>query len=218
MKFVVVGVVLLFSAGARAQTVLHLTETARVNVRPDELSAAVKVSASSVSAAEAQNRVNALVAKTLDQARAVAGTNAATGNYQVWNSKQPEQWNAEQIIDLRSRDGAALLRLVGALQQQGLVLARLGWRVAPETQRAARVEATRQALGNLRARADSAADVIGMKFSAFRDVRLDGTPQGAGPVPRALASVASAPNAEADDVGVEALVEADVILVPKSAK
>jgi predicted secreted protein len=217
MKFLLTGLLLLMMPGlAGAQTVLHLSESARVNVHPDELTASVKISASSISAAEAQNRVNGVVAKTLEQAKAVAGVSAATGNYQVWNSKQPEQWNAEQTIDLRSRDGAGLLRLVGVFQQQGLVLARLGWRVAPETARQARAEATRTALGNLRARADEAAGVIGMRFAAFRDVRLDGTPALAGPMPRTSLSAAPAttPSAEPDDVAVEALVEADVILQP----
>ncbi len=206
---------------ASAQTVLHLSETGRVNVHPDELTAAVKISAASISAAEAQNRVNSVAAKTLDQAKAVAGVTAATGNYQVWNSKQPEQWNAEQTIDLRSRDGAGLLRLVGVFQQQGLVLARLGWRVAPDTARQARAEATRMALGTLRARAEEAASVIGMRFGSFRDVRLDGTPAYAAPMPRAMAMAAAPgaapPNAEPDDVAVEASVEADVILQPGPA-
>lgn len=219
MKAWVVGVMIGVVSGvlpgsARAETVLHLSESARVNVHPDELVASLKVSAASISAAEAQNRVNAIVAKTIEQAKATPGVAAATGNYQVWNSKQPEQWNAEQSVDLRSRDGAGLLRLVGVLQQQGLILARLGWRVAADTNRHARAEATKLALGGLRARAEEAAAVIGLRFGAFRDIRLDGTGALAGPLPRMALAAAAAPTAEADDVAVEASVEADVILLP----
>ena len=216
--FLAFAMLLATSVPAAAQTVLHLSETARVNVHPDELAASIKVGASSLSAADSQNRVNALVAKAMDQARAVAGVVATTGNYQVWHSTQPDQWNAEQSIDLRGRDGSALLRLVGALQSQGLTLATLGWRVAGDTARTAKAEATRIALGNLRARADDASAVLGMRFSAFREITLDGAPPNTGPMPRAFAAAmpmaASAPNAVADDVAVEATVQADILLQP----
>ena len=215
MLAVMVGVSPVGAGVAAAETLLRLSESARVNVHPDELVASLKVAAASISAAEAQNRVNATVAMTMEQVRATPGVNAATGNYQVWNTKQPEQWNAEQSVDLRSRDGAGLLRLVGNLQQQGLILSRLGWRVAADTNRQARAEATRLALGGLRARADEAAAVIGLRFGSFRDIRLDGPGALPGPVPRmALAAAAAAPTAEADDVTVESTVEADVILLP----
>jgi predicted secreted protein len=201
---------------AQAQTVLHLAETARVNVHPDELAATLKVGAASLSAAEAQNRVNTNVAKALDQAKSVASVIATTGNYQVWHSTQPDQWNAEQTIDLRGRDGAQLLRLVGLLQSQGLTLSRLGWRVAADTARTAKSEATKQALANLRSRADEASAIVGLRFQSFRDIRLDGAPPNTGPMPRmmAAATAGAMPNAEADDVSVEATVEADIILQP----
>ncbi len=204
---------------AAAQTVLHLSETARVSVRPDELVATFKIGAASLSAAESQNRVNLLVAKALEQVKLVAGVVSATGSYQVWHSSQPEQWNAEQTLDLHGRDGTALLRLVGTLQAQGMTLSRLGWRVAGNTARTAKAEATRMALGNLRARADDASGVLGMRFQSFREVRLDGAPPNMGPMPRMMAEKAgaAAPNAEAEDVAVEATVEADIVLQPGPA-
>lgn len=217
MKLPLVALLLLAApVTARAETLLHLSETAGVTVRPDELHASVKVSAGALSAAEAQNRVNTLVARALDQAKAVAGISVATGNYQVWHGSQPDQWNAEQTIDLRSRNGDALLRLVGVYQAQNLALSRLGWQVAGDTARAAKTEATRQALAHLRERADDAAAVLGLRFAAFRDVRLDGAPPNLGPMPRMLAAApAAAPSAQADDVAVEATVEAEILLQPK---
>jgi predicted secreted protein len=216
MKVLLVAVpLLLVGAPAWAQTVLHLSETARVTVRPDELNASVKVSAGALSAAEAQNRVNALVAHALDQAKASAGVVATTGNYQVWHGTQPDQWNAEQSIDLRGRSGDAVLRLVGIYQSQNFALSRLGWQVAGDSARAAKAQATREALGHLRERADDAAAVLGMRFAAFRDVRLDGAPPNVGPMPRMMAAAPmAAPNAQADDVAVEATVEAEILLQP----
>jgi predicted secreted protein len=214
MKFLLVALPLLLASGpAWAQTVLHLSETARVTVRPDELNASVKISAGALSAAEAQNRVNTMVARALDQAKTGAGVVVTTGNYQVWHGTQPDQWNAEQSIDLRGQNGDAVLRLVGIYQSQNLALSRLGWQVAAATARAAKTEATRQALSHLRERADDAAGVLGMRFAAFRDVRLDGAPPNLGPSPRMMA--AAAPVAQGDDVAVEATVEAEILLQPK---
>ncbi len=213
MKHLLVVLLLLPALPAQAQTVLHLSETAGVTVRPDELNASIKANAGALSAAEAQNRVNALVARALGEAKAATDVVATTGNYQVWHSTQPEQWNAEQTIDLHGRNGDAVLRLVAIYQSENLTLARLGWQVAGDTARAAKAEATRQALGHLRERADDAAGVLGMRFAAFRDVVLDGAPPNLGPQPRMLA--AAAPNAQAEDVRVEATVQADIILQPK---
>ena len=211
---------LLLTLPAQAQTVLHLSETARVTVRPDELNASVKVTAGALSAAEAQNRVNVLVAKALDQARSAQGVTATTGNYQVWHSTQPDQWNAEQSIDLRSHNGDTLLRLVGIYQSQSLALSRLGWQIARDTARAAKAQATREALSHLRDRADDAASALGMRFQSFRDIRLDGAPPNLGPLPKMLAAAAptAMPNAQADDVSVEATVEAEVLIQPAPAK
>jgi predicted secreted protein len=217
MKLILALALLLGSAlPAGAQTVLHLAETARVKVPPDELVASIKASASTSNAAESQSRVNALIAKALAQAKAVPGLIVTTGSYQVWNTRQPEQWTAEQNIDLRGRDGAALLQLTGALQGQGLTLTQLGWRVAPETARIATSEATKIALGNLRARADDASAVLGLRFAAFRDVRLDGTLPMISPAPRAMAAAAmkAAPSAVAEDVEIEATVQAEILLQP----
>ena len=104
------------------------------------------------------------------------------------------------------------------LQTQGLAISRLGWQVTPEVSRKARAEATKQALSALRARVDEAAAIVGLSFGGFRDIRLDGTPQM--PMPRMMAAMAASPDAkppsaQAEDVTIEASVDADVLLVAK---
>jgi predicted secreted protein len=210
---------------AAAETLLRLSETARVMTPPDEIVAALRAEATAPTAAEAQARVNAAVAHALDQAKQVAGITATTGSYSVWNQmprdrpQGREAWRAAQTVEVKGGEGAALLGLVGVLQAEGLAVEHLAWQLAPETARHARTEATKLALGAVRARAEEAAGILGLRFDSFREVRLDNVRPLPAPSLRAMAAPAMAaappPSAEAEDVAVEAGVEADAVLVPR---
>jgi len=215
----------LLTGPAGAETLLHLSESARVMVRPDELVATLRAEATAATAAEAQAQVNTAMAGATALARGTAGVSVATGSYSVWAQTPPrdlgrpgtrQDWRASQTLTLRGSDGAVLVTLVGTLQQRGLAVSQLGWQVAGETARLARAEATKQALGGLRARAEEAARILGLRFDSFRDVRLDAARPQPGPMPRLMlagsASAAPPPTAEAEEVAVEASVGADVVL------
>ncbi len=209
----------LLAGPAAAETLLHLSESARVMVQPDELAASLRAEAVAANAAEAQTQVNTTMAGAVTLARQSAGVHVTTGFYTVWpqtivHPGGRQDWRASQSLELRGGDGAVLLTLVGALQQRGLAVSQLGWRVAAETERHARAEATKQALTRLRARAEEAAGVLGLHFDSFREVRLGATLRPR-PLPmRAIAATPAAtpPTAEAEPVPVEASVEADVVL------
>jgi uncharacterized protein YggE len=216
------------ATGAQAQpaspTVLKLAETASVMVPPDELAASLRAEAIAGTAAEAQARVNGAIADGLARSKAVGGVDVSTGGYSVYrvgpnsNTDRTERWQAGQSLELKSKDGAPLLKLVGELQKAGLAVQSLGWRLSPEAARKARSEATRQALAGLRGRADEAAGQIGLVFDRFQEVRIDS--QRPSPIaPRMMSarakSDAAPPSAEAEDVPVSATAEADVLLKPK---
>ncbi|MBN8902864.1 MAG: hypothetical protein BGO51_23880 [Rhodospirillales bacterium 69-11] len=215
--------VLLFgTAPARAETMLHLAETATVMAEPDELAAAVRAEATSPSAADAQARVNALVQEALTRARGVAGVTVSTGGYGVWRTgltpqERTERWQAVQTVNLSGHEGTVLLKLVGELQQRGLAVTSLGWRLSRAAAKRAQEEATRRAIAGLRGRMEEAAKLLELRFDSFRSVRLDE----ASPHPamlRAAAPMAMAaappPNATPEDVAVTATVEADAVLQP----
>ena len=212
-----------FATPAAADTVLRMSETARVMVHPDELVAALGPEAVAATPAEAQAQVNAAMARAVALARQTAGVAVTTGFYSVWpqprgssSTAGRQDWRASQTLDLRGHDGVALLTLVGALQQQGMAVSQLGWQVEAETARRTRAEATKQALGSLRARAEEAAGILGLHFDSFREVRLDSAQPQPMPMMRAMPMSARAasppPTAEAEEVPVEASVEADVVL------
>lgn len=195
--------------------------------RPDELAASIRAEAVAPSPTDAERRVNALIADALKRAHQVSGVTVSTGNYSVWrigptpqdHQDHTERWQATQTIALHGHDGAPLLALVGELQQKGLALSQLGWQLSDEAGRAARQQALAAALKALRGRAETAAELIGLQFDQFKEVRLD-TPRPP-PMPRMMmAAPASAkafapPNAEAEDEMVSATAEADVLLKPR---
>ncbi len=223
MRFSLALLTLLLASTAQAETVLRLSETGIVSVRPDRLVAGMRFEINGPAAPDVQARVNAAIATAVDLARKTAGITVVTGAYNVWQVQATAQagkhWQGSQIINLTGSDGATLLSLVGALQAQGLAMQQLGWQMAPATARAAQTEATRLAVTQLRGRADTVAAALGMVFVSFRAVNLD---PGSGPMPRAMVAMPMpppmagrempAPVAEATNVTVEARVEAEAIL------
>lgn len=214
----------LWASPARAETLLHLSDTETVTVAPDELAAALRAEVTSATPADAQQRVNTAMTDALARAHKVAGVTASTGTYAVWHvgptpQDHTDRWQASQSLELTSHDGAALLMLVGTLQHEGLAIGELGWRLTREAERNAHEEATRKALIALRSKAQETAGLLDLRFDSFKEVRLGSpTPM---PMPRfvgavaAMAAPAAPPNAVATDVPVSATVEADAILVPK---
>jgi uncharacterized protein len=207
-------------------TVLKLSETATVMVGPDELAASMRAEAIAPTAQDAQKRVNELMAAAIAAAKKVSGITVSTGSYNVWRVAAPptdrnERWQSGQSLNLSGKDAEAMLKLVGDLQQMGLLQSNLLWRLSRDSEHKARQEATRQALSSLRARADEAAEILGLRFDSFREVRLDSV---APPpiMPRlqmatraTMAAPAPPPNAEAEDLPVTASAEADVMLKPR---
>jgi uncharacterized protein len=215
----------LAATSVHAETLLHLSETATVTEHPDELDASLRVETTAASPAEAQRRVNATMADTLAAAKAVAGVTASTGGYFVWRVgptaiDRSERWQANQSIALTSHDGTALLKLVGDLQQKGLAVGQLGWRLSDSATRTAQAAATRKAIAALRGRAEDAAALLDLRFSAFKEVRLDNTPPPVMPrlmmmSAQSAASPAVPPSAAPADVNISATADADVLLLPK---
>ena len=204
---------------ALADTILHLDDTETVMAHPDELVATLRAEATAAHASAAQQLVNQAMEAALTRAKQIAGVTAATQGYTAWQATQPQRWLASQTLTLRSHDGPALLGLVGELQQRGLAIDALAWQLSREATRSARDQAMREALSALRGRAEDAAGLLGLHFSAFQKVSI-AMSQPPPMMPRAMmaATMAAAPmppSAEAEDIPVSATAEADAILVPK---
>lgn len=209
-----------------AETILQLAESTTVMVPPDELTASLRAEATATTPTEAQNRVNAMARDTTALAGKTSAVQLSTGGYQVWRigptqQERVEKWQASQSFRLSSKDGAALLSLVGALQQKGLTVGSMQWQLSRETEKKARQDATRQAVRALRGRAEDAAGLLDLKFDHFRTVQLDGV--NFAPAPRQMSMAraipapppAAPPSAVAEDMPVSATAQAEAILTSR---
>jgi uncharacterized protein YggE len=204
-----------------AETALHLGETAEVTRAPDEIVATLRADSRAATAAAAQDAVNRAIAAAVARAQATQGVRVATGGYWTTRVDDGRAWQASQQVTLRGADGAVLLELTSALQQQGMALGQLHWQLTRETARTAREEASRLALDALRRRADAVAAQLGLQVVGLREVRIDAPDRAPRPMPMAMAPARAAsapaapPVAVAEDVVVAASVEAVVVLRPR---
>ena len=208
---------LMLASPAWARTVLHLSDTESVSVPPDTLVATLRAEASAPTAAAAQEQVNATIKAAVGRIDQVSGIKTQTQGYTAWQPKQQGAWQASQSIQLSSSEGPTLLALIGQLQQSGLAISNLDWQLSPAAFRAAQGRATTAALGQLRQKAEAAAQTLGLRFDSFQRVDI-ATPEFM-PVPRMMAMAAAAPTpptAIAQDVPVTATVTADSVLVAPS--
>jgi len=218
--------VLAAAPGARADTILDLSETGHVSAQPDEIAASLRAEATAPAPDAAQAAVNQAMKRALDAARATPGVTVNTGQYSVWLAEPPlpphpgaaragsPTWHASQTLDLTGHDGHTMLALVGALQGQGMAVQSLGWQLSPDATRTALEAALRQAVSGLRARAEEVAGLLGLRFASFRTVRL--SPEPGRMVPMMMrAAAAPAPNVEQGPIEVSSTVTAEAVLVGK---
>ncbi len=206
-------------AQARADTILHLSDTETVTVHPDELVVRLRAEAAAPTAAAAQQAVNAAISAALERVRQVAGVTESTEAYTAWQATDPQRWEASQTLLLRGADGAALLQLTGDLQQAGLAISSLSWQLSPTEFRSQQDKALQLALTNLRGRAEQAAGLLGLRFVEFQRVNI-AAPQPLPIAPRmmmatAMSAAPTPPSAEPEEFRVSATAEADALLVPK---
>ena len=207
-------------------TVLHLAEQAERQVPRDRLHAVLRVEVVESDAAKLQAEINRRMTAALARAKGVAEVSVATGGYSLQQEQlpnQPRRWRGVASLSLTARDPAPLLDLVGALQQEGLVVSSLAYELTPEAARQVEDELTATAVARLKERAEHVAASLGLAVERFRDLRLGNA--GIPPQPRVYAmagAMASAsanaippPVAEPGEATVSISVDADVVLKPK---
>ena len=207
---------LLAAVPARADTLLRLSDTGEVSVKPDTLVGTLRAELRAATAAAAQQKVNALIAEALAQAKKQSGITSETGNYYVFHLVKPkDEWQASQTITLRGQDGPALLRLVGTLQHEGLAMSGLDWQLSPKLARTTHHAAVAVAVKQLRAKVDQAAALLGLKFATFKEVDLSPSPNHV-PMPvmrmMAAAPAATPPSAVQGSMTISATVQAVAVL------
>lgn len=203
---------------ARADTQLHLSVTASVTAMPDELVAQLTAQAEAASAGAAQQQVNTMVAKALEDAKSLQAVTASTTNYSVWHETEPKDvWHASQGVALRAHDGAGLLALVGQLQQNGLAVGDLSWQLSPTLAEKTYEQAVAKAVDKLTAQATVVAKLLHLQPRGFSSVTVgDDSQPGPRPMLRMMGTAAPEakipPSAQAEEQTVSATVSGEARL------
>ena len=203
-------------------TLLHLSATGEVKPVPDLLVAQLTGEASAPGPAEAQQRLDRLMAsakrlatenKTVSwrlEGYAVDHgiTDAAHGGGQVWTVRQTLQ------LELEAPNGGALLDLAGRLQAAGLTMGNLGWTLSGDRFKEAQAACIYVAMHSLRHQAEAVATSLGLTLGSFRDVTLEATGSKS---PRPLLQAMAARTALDANEGAQTMdqtVDADIELHP----
>lgn len=204
-------------------TVLHLTEQAERQVPRDELQLTLRIETTAKTPREAEAEANRKMAAALEETKKVAAVKAETpamNVFEIRETNKPPVWKASETLELRSKDFDAALALLGKLEDQGLLVSALNFRVSPEALKGVEDSLTAEALKRLRARAETVAADLGLAVDHVRTISV-GNPGEPGPRPlmtftgaRAAAAMAP-PVAEAGEAPVGVAVTAEVWLAPK---
>ena len=157
------------------QSTLHLSETAQRDVPRDLLRATLAAEANDPDAGKVQSEINQRMSAATARIKQVAGVTVETGGYSVYREtpdKQPPRWHGSQTVNLTSKDFASLLSLIGALQQQGLVIQSLAPDISREARQSIEDALTDEALTRLKQRADRVAATAGVKLRGIRTLTV----------------------------------------------
>jgi predicted secreted protein len=199
-------------------TVLHLSQIAERTIARDLLRVELRVEESGADPRAVQSAINRRMAAALDRARQAEGVRVETGSYHVGEERPPNRaptWRGSQSLILKSKNADPTLKLVGALQSDGLSTAALGYEVSPETVRSAQDDLTAEALAALDRRAASIAEATHLAVLRYRDLRVGNAETEGRPMPRfggAAMTAGAPPVAEPGEAVVRVTVEAELLL------
>src|SRR5258708_275024 len=157
-------------AAEEGAVMLRLSESAGRQVTQDRLRANLRVEIGGADPRSGQGQVNAKMAGALERAKAVAGVRVETAGYYVYEDRslrRGSRWWGNQGLALTSADAAALLALVGQLQDDGLVMGGLAYELAPETRRRIEAELIPEAIQKLKDKADITSHALRLTHLQF---------------------------------------------------
>jgi len=204
-----------------APTVLHLTQAAEQKLMRDVLHIELRAEKTGSDAQMVQSAINQLMAKALDQAHQAQGIEVETGSYSVNHIEPQSQWSGNQSLYLSGGDTAAVLKLAGTLQAQGLLMSSMGYEASSRVLHAAEDDLTAQALNGLAVRAGSIAQQLHLSVLGYRDLTVGNAQTQGAPMPRFAAMAAAMPAPMAPPVAapgqatVSVTVNAEVLLGAK---
>ncbi len=214
------------------QTVLNIAATERAQIQQDLLMASLRIEKEGADAKAIQDEINTLMKKAVDAAKAVPAVKTSTGQYYIYQNDPnpvpmekgtkplPKTWRGSQNLELQSTSADVLLKLVGELQDAGLLIGGLNYTLSPEKADQAKDALMEKALTKVTARAERAAKAMNKANMALIEVNVDTSDNMAQPFAvRAMAMDSrmekmATPVAEAGETEITLTVSAKALLKP----
>lgn len=153
---------------------VNVTASASSSIANDRLQAWVRAEAEHADPATAAAQVNAVIAKGVARAKAVAGLTVTTSGYstqQIAEKGRPTRWRVTQMLTISGTDFAAIANLLTRMQEQdGLLLSGMTFSLSPNARDNAERTLIQQAIRGWQLRAQVAAAALG--FEAWRPGHL----------------------------------------------
>ncbi len=190
----------------RMQNVLNLDATVTAPITPDTAVITLFAERSGADAAAITQEINVLMADALKEAKAVAGVEAATGNFQTYQQYDPKGvqngWVVRSDLILKSKDFGSLGKLAGSVSKK-LKIASNGFEVSRELKQREEDKLLLVGIDAFQSKAKIASKALGFDGFTLREVNLQQANLGGGNNPRPMMMMASAKMASAD-VPIEA--------------
>jgi predicted secreted protein len=172
------------AVGAAAQTLpqprnqVSFTVFAEREVANDWTTGTIGTTASGSDPAELAARVNQQMNEALAIAKQARGVKVTSGAYNTYpeygDGNRIVRWQASQDLILESKDTSPVAKLLGKLQERGLLLRSISFSVSRETQRKLEDELVGEAIAAFRARASLVAKSFGKSSYGLISVNVGG--------------------------------------------
>lgn len=159
-------------------TYLNLSVTERTEVQEDILVASLSVEKDGTDSKQVQNDINQLTLQAVTKAKALSNITVNTEQYYVYKStpnkanSNAKTWHGTQRIQLQSTAAEVLLKLVGDLQEMGLLVQGLNYTISPEKADQIRDAMIERAIASLIKKAERVGNVINKKNIELIDINI----------------------------------------------
>jgi predicted secreted protein len=188
------------------QNVLNLDSTVTSPITPDTAVITLFAERSGADAAAMTQDINAVMADALKEAKASAGVEAATGNFQTYQQYDPKGvqngWVVRSDLILKSKDFVILGKLAGSISKR-LKIASNGFEVSRELKQREEDKLLLIGIDAFKNKATIASKALGFASYTIREVNLQQANIGGNNNQRPMMMMASAKMASAD-VPIEA--------------
>lgn len=161
---------------------LNISVTQQMDVQEDLLISSVRIEKEGVDPKSVQNAVNLSMAAVIKIAKQ-PDINVSTGQYNIYQydeeqntsnkEKKIKKWRGTQVLSLQSKSPAALLSVIGQLQNEGLLIQSLNYTLSNDKRDAIRNSMIESAIAKLKQQATRVAKALGQEYSRFTMINID---------------------------------------------